>query len=202
MGFIRLASAAATCLALLASGCVAHESVGRPPSPGEVARINEAAAGRGRGLRVEYVDPLSPCGGGSCGAAEARTAARGELVIHPRSIAFCDDRQITFNTASGATQTIPTAAIKGVTARSSERERSAVIGAATGLGLGVVAALAGYVAANALSDPNAPKSSCDGCAAEVLIGLPVILGLVGLGVGYAIGAPRVFTFGDSPTDGR
>jgi hypothetical protein len=101
-------------VALLTSGCAVYETVGRPPTSAELQRINAVAA-RGRAMRVEY-DQAGPCAGGSCvgGAGKAEAIATGDFVVRPVSVASCDDREITFNTAGGATRTIPTARVVGL----------------------------------------------------------------------------------------
>jgi hypothetical protein len=203
LAICRIATATVSA-ALLASGCGTYETVGRPPTVAEIARINAIAA-RGRGMKVDY-DDAGPCAGGSCvgGSGKADAAARGELVIRPVSVASCDDRQITFNTAAGATRTIPTARVKGLKVSAADRDRTMLLGGSLGAAVGLVAALSIYILAHA----DFPDQSVDahptcgtGCDA-LIIGFPVVTTIVAGVIGHLIGSPRTFLFDDSALESR
>jgi hypothetical protein len=195
-------AAVTAAIALIAAGCAAYEPVGRPPTAGEIAHINSFAEGRGP-MQLEYVevDPIKSCAGGGCGGGEATAAAQGYLVIDPTRIESCDDRQITFRTVGGATQTIPTPLVAAVSAR--DRERGTLIGLAVGTSFGMIALIGGYFAGRALGgDPGAQQqqSSCGAACAVVIV--PAIFGVLGAGLGYLIGSRRVFRFSAPAPNGR
>jgi hypothetical protein len=178
MRFAPAIVALVTSSGLLAAGC-AHELVPQPPLPGDVLRINEAAADNDW-FRVEYVEPLA--------------AAEGVRVERPIAIAGVDERRISLRTRAGDVQTIPLELVRGVTVK--ERAPAVKVGALAGLAWGVLVIgglwLLGHLGPE---DPGAPPPRCDGgCQAKMfvpLLGVPTLIGGV---VGYFVGGRRTFDF--------
>jgi hypothetical protein len=183
MRFLAVASAT---LSLLLGGCVVHEPVAVPLSPGDVERINGVAS-ENHWLRVEYVEPIA--------------TQAGEHVDRPTAIASFDAVEIGFHTRAGDVETIPTAMVKGLTVK--ERGAGAAAGAGIGLGAGALVVGLAVLASSALSrggwpdsDPNRPSSSSsdadDTKAAIFFLVTPAIVGGI---VGYFVGGRRTFDFG-------
>jgi hypothetical protein len=158
-------------LALVAAtfGCGTVESVSRPPSSAELARIDQASKASG-GLTVEYVQTVEPCASGPCPDADRRPIAFARL-------ASVDARSITVESEIGRPTTIPLSEVKGV-AVSDGRGRSTAIGA--GILGGAV-----FVVTTLSLQSRCPVS----CAAPVGAFFGLGGAVVGAVVGYAIG-PR------------
>jgi hypothetical protein len=168
-------------LVALTSGCV-YEHVGRPPSAAQVARINAWAEDSGA-LTVDYA--VQPIGGAN--------QAPPLPVIDPISIASCDDRQVTFNTAAGGTSALPTPLIKAIRVPRGARQHAAVVGAEIGVVTGVAYSLLIGAMIAAFSSNNTCDHDC-GTVAVTMLALPVGFGLAGGGIGYLVGGERVFRF--------
>jgi hypothetical protein len=183
----------------LTTGCAVHESLARPPSPGEVVRINAEAAEHGP-LRVEPIVSVGSCAGGGCSAQQMASAASAAGVIEPVRVVASDRDTMTFTNAGGAPMAAPLVAIGGVSTL--DRGRGALVGAAVG---GATMALLGatgvYLLASLLpNDPGAQptQSTCDACSVAKLTALFGIEGaLVGAGLGALLGSRHFFDF-----DGR
>ena len=100
----------AALLVALTNGCATHASVGRPPSPAEIALINADAAAHGL-LRVEPLVPVGLCAGGGCSAEQMVSAANAAGVIAPVRVVASDDDTLTFTNAGGVPMTAPLAAM-------------------------------------------------------------------------------------------
>lgn len=161
--FVALLGAAAV---VGGSGCIAHRRVGRPPSAGEIAVINDEAMSAGP-LLVE-----------ARGAGTA--AAAGEWV----ALESADVRTLTLRARDGRRQSVPLDAVAGVSFEN--RGRGALVGAVS---LGVTSAAMGWGFAAAFKE-NDCSWDCAGMAA---IGLATGA-LAGAAIGYLIGGRTVFMF--------
>jgi hypothetical protein len=183
-------------LAAATFGCGTVESVSRPPSPAELARINEASKATG-GLTVRYVQPLDPCASATGPCADDRRP------IDFARLASVDARSITVESESGRTTTIPLSDVEGVSV-TGRQARSAAIGAAI-LGGTVFVVTTVLVAITEAKIARASDGGdlCGGIACAVP---GLVLGLVGAGVGagfgYAIGSNKrsstFFSFDSEP----
>jgi hypothetical protein len=164
----------------LAGGCSTTERVGRPPSPAEIARINDAARA-GRALVVEYAAPLPP----------------QRLADDPVTVASADTHDVTFITKDASPATLPLSSVAGVEVTADGRVRGAVIGGSIGAAL-ELGALALFVnALQGTNDPGAPQSSgCNAKCGEFIAIIGIEGALVGSLIGALIGTPRHFRFGD------
>ncbi len=201
------------------TACTVVERVGRPPSAGEIARINDAIAS-GRNTAVEapiglagYPVQQPPCAGGGCGTrvgplrvcadGACETAPLGATPIKdpPSAIASADDRQITFDTKLGGRLTLPTDLVTGVKVSGTHRTRGTLLGLGSGaladVGVGVL--VLGFRGLAASGDDGATPSRCaSACDAEIALAmLPALI--VGALVGNAVGVPQRFVFGDGAT---
>jgi hypothetical protein len=192
------------------SACATAESVGRPPSAAEIARINDAVQ-EGRALavlgpRVELpppcpeggcpqpvVQPIGRCAGGSCGEPSPRPGRDA-----PRTIASADGWTITFNTKLGGALRLPLASVAGVKVSGADRTRGALLGLA--IGAGADAIIGGSILLlSRTGDTNSNSApSCDaGCVEVAFIAMIPAL-VAGAFVGSAIGVPRYFLFDGAP----
>jgi hypothetical protein len=193
--------AAFTSLALMGAGCVAHETVGRPPSATEIERINEFSHDHG-GLSVAYVTSPPSCAAGSCGA-EERVGLLPERLTR---IVSCDERQMIVDTEEGKPWQLQTPTVVSVSARS--RGRGAAVGALVGLGIGVLETLGVLALAESSAfrdpDPSAPKppDTTAGDVARNGLVLSLSNALVMAGFGYLIGGRRSFDFQPLSAPGR
>jgi hypothetical protein len=170
----------AVVLLALASGCSTTERVGRPPSPAEIASINDAARA-GRALVVEYAEPLAP----------------QRLAEDPVTVASADAHDVTFITKDASPATLPLSSVAGVEVTADGRVRGAVIGGSIGAAL-ELGALALFVKAlQGTNDPGAPQSSgCNAKCGELIAIIGLEGALVGGLIGALIGTPRHFRFGN------
>jgi hypothetical protein len=184
--------------AALTSGCATHESLGRPPSPADLALVNAAAAGRT--LRVEPIVPIvqvGSCAAGGCTAADTVRASQAVGVVDPVRVLASDGEHVTFGDAGGLPRTVPLAPVAGVSTL--DRGRGALIGGvAGGLGMGAIGlALGTWLASLPPWDPGSPPppNQCKDCEAAALAGLLAVEGvLLGAGIGWAVGSRRYFDF--------
>jgi hypothetical protein len=180
---MRFLAVASVTVSLALGGCVAHEPVGVPLSPGEVERINGVAR-ENHWLRVEYVEPIA--------------TKQDAHVDRPSTIASVDDVAIGFRTRAGDVDTVPTAMVKGLTVK----ERAPGVSAGVGIGLGAGALVLGLAALASASlsrggwpdsDPNRPSSPpSDADTAKTAIFFLVTPAIVGGIVGYFVGGRRTF----------
>ncbi|HEY2730052.1 MAG TPA: hypothetical protein VGK52_08920 [Polyangia bacterium] len=176
-------------------GCGTVESVSRPPSPAELARIGEASKAAG-GLTVRYVQPVGACAWKRC--ADGVPGA----YLHPidfARLASVDGGTITVESELGRATTIPLSEVKGV-AVNGARGRSAAIGAGI---LGGTAFVVTTVLV-AIEEAKIERASdggdfCGGIACAVPgVALGLVGALVGAGFGYAIGSNKYFSFDPQP----
>ena len=166
---------------LLAGGCF-HEQVAWPPTPADIARINDAGEAN-NWFRVDYVEPLA--------------TAQGARIGYPIAIESVDDERIAFRNRYGQIHAVPTEMVKGVTVK----ERAGGVAAGAGAGLGVGGLMVGglYLLAVVLTgpdDPSAPSHPCDGaCVAKTVVPILVIPTVVGGIIGYFVGGRRTFVLG-------
>lgn len=143
-------------LLLVASGCVAHQSVGRPPSRAEIERINSYGQAHGD-LRIEYVSPAPVCAAGLCGLEHLGGGQPEEIA----GIVSSTVRDTVVLTEDGRNWTLRTETIAAAHARN--RARGAVVGALVGAALGMALTAGIYAVAESgsfrESDPSAPASS-------------------------------------------
>jgi hypothetical protein len=188
---------AVVCLA--ASGCVAHQPVGRPPSVEEIERIN--AYGQAHGdLRLEYVSPQPGCAAGSCGG-EQRDGGNPEEITR---IVSSTAQQTVVQTEDGRSWTLRTETITAAHARN--RARGAIVGALVGASVGIVltVALAGLLQSSGLSnsDPSAPPPSPSSTSDVFRFGaiLTLTQAAAWAGLGALIGGRESFDFGAPPPE--
>src|SRR4029078_2222128 len=140
-------------------GCF-HEQVAWPPTPADIARINDAGEAN-NWFRVDYVEPLA--------------TAQGAPIGYPIAIESVDDERIAFRNRYGQIHAVPTEMVKGVTVK----ERAGGGGAAGGGRRGGGGLMVGglYLLAVVLTgpdDPSAPSHPCDGaCVAKTVV--PILL---------------------------
>jgi hypothetical protein len=207
-------------VAVASSACTVVERVGRPPSVAEVVRINEAIT-RGHSVRVESTDastypalrprcagggcgtpvqPLPPCAGGACGPEPARGPRPVRDV--PRTISFVDDQKITFDTKLGGQVSLPFDQVKSIKVSSADRSLGALIGFGIGAAADVGFAAVLLAVSGAAVDNDGGGSTGSRCTSscEAAIGVLMLPALIaGTAVGYAIGVPHRFVFGDGAT---
>jgi hypothetical protein len=187
-------------LALVAAtlGCGTVESVSRPPSPAELARIDEASKATG-GLTIHYVQPVNAWTGKRCADGVPPGAYRRPIDF--ARLASVDARTITVESEIGRPTTIPLSEVKGV-AVNGGRGWPAAIGAGI---LGGTVFVVTTVLVESFEAKIARASDggnfCGGASPSCL--LPgVYLGLVGAvvgaGFGYAIGSSIFFSFDPQP----
>jgi hypothetical protein len=183
-------------LALVAAtlGCGTVESVSRPPSPAELARIDEASKATG-GLTVHYIQPVNACASGLC--------ADNRRPIDFARLASVDARSITVESEIGRPTTMPLSEVRGV-AVTGGRSRSAAIGAGIlGGTVFVVTTVLVAIKETQIARASDGGDFCGGISCAVP---GVVLGLVGAavgaGVGYAIGSSKgssiFFSFDPQP----
>jgi hypothetical protein len=163
--------------------CSTVEAVHRPPTPVEIAHINDVARESGS-LAVDVLP---------------RSGPPSALMIH--HVSRGDGRKLELVPEKGAAISMPLDEVTGFTVHRGAR------GAAIGAGIGASVALfeiLGIVAAGALlggasSDPGAPQSSgCDSKCAQFIVGTSAVLTGVGALVGAVIGSPRRFPLNLGP----
>ena len=160
-------------ISLLSSGCAEHLPL--PPTPADIARINEAARDENGYLRIEYVEPIPP------------ERAR---IVRPSAIESFDDGYVSFRTAAGDVSVVRLNRIRGVTVK--DRTRGGLIGAGLGLAL-AAASLAGFWL---LTDRGEGGSFCSQpCHVENIVLPFAILGAFGAMMGFWISGRRTFLFG-------
>jgi hypothetical protein len=176
-------------------GCATYEHVARPPSPDEVARIDEVAGERGP-VSVRYIQPLGACAGAGC--VKGAPSSRRRPVDFSR-LASADARALTFESASGVPTSIPLSEVEGV-AVTSGRGRAAAIGAGV---LGGTVLVVTTVWLTILTE-RIIRASDGGnfCSVASCAGPVLLIGLggaaVGALIGAAIGSTRVFQLDPPP----
>jgi hypothetical protein len=187
---------ALSCAALLAAGCATYEHVARPPSPDEVARIDEAAGARGP-VTVRYVQPIGACTAGGCADGAPNRARRPAVFAR---LASADARALTLEDASGVPTTIPLSDVEGLSVTGG-RARAAAIGA--GLLGGAVLVVTTVAVAILTAQIIRASDGVDYCNVGSCAGPVLLIGLggaaVGAGLGAAIGGTRVFQLDPSAT---
>ena len=181
----------ALAVSLLASGCAAHEKVGRPPSSTELQRINDYAADHGA-LNVEYVTPLPACAGGACRGMLEDRGLPDEIA----TVVSSDASETVVTTVDGRKWNLRASDIAGVSAR--DRGQGALVGAAVGGGAGLalsVLMVALFSGGGGFPDAPVTSTKSDSGDGFKLIVLMTALGALG-GVpwGYLIGGRRSFDF--------
>jgi hypothetical protein len=184
-------------LAMVATtlGCATYEHVARPPSPDELARIDEAAGARGP-VTVLYIQPIGACIGGGC--SKGAPSARRPPVTFAR-LASADARTLTFESASGVRTAIPLSEVEGV-AVTSGRGRAAAIGAGVlgGTVLVVTTVWLTIVTERIIrGDDGGDFCSVSSCAGPVLL-IGLAGAAVGAAIGAAIGSTKVFQLDPPP----
>jgi hypothetical protein len=177
---MRLQPLICAAIAIAVSGCLTTERVGRPPSPADIARINDAAShGSLSVLSTPYAAPELPasprCAGGGC---DQPSWARGRPA--PVAIATADARPLTHVLADGGRADVPMQAVAAVDVSGTRRAElagvGAGVGAATMFGLAGMAYLVGHM------EPSA--GGCDATCASAF----AIATVGGAAVGALIGA--------------
>jgi hypothetical protein len=163
------------CVSLVAGGC-AHQ-LPWPPTPADVARINQEAHAEDGYLRIEYVDPIA-----------SHWDAHNLRAVAIESI---DDDYIGFRTREGETSLLPSDRVLGVTVKDRD------LGGLIGVGLGTLAG-AGLIAGEWLFLAAIDVDGFDRCflycnASAVAFGLavPAFIGLV---TGYAVSGRKTYEF--------
>jgi hypothetical protein len=160
-------------ISLLSSGCAEHLPL--PPTPADIARINEAAREENGYLRIEYVEPIPP------------ERAR---IVRPSAIESFDDGYVSFRTAAGDLGVVRLDRIRGVTVK--DRGRGALIGA----GIGLVAVAAGLAGFWLLTDRGYGPGICSQpCPVSGIILPFAIAGAYGATIGVWISGRRTYLFG-------
>ena len=162
-------------VSLLAAGC-GHTLVW-PPSPAEVARINQDAADENGWLRVEYVEPIP-------------RAQR----VEPVAIEAVAATHVVFRTKTGEPRLVGIDAFKGVTIK----DRVLGVGIWGG---GLTAAMTALVLAYWHEGHTFDRypGNCFGCGDPeffaVMVGGAALVGVI---LGYALGIRRTYTFTGRP----
>jgi hypothetical protein len=186
---MRLPEVVAVVLACAAGACSTTQHVGRPPSPVEIAQIEEAAK-QGRALVVEYAPIVPLCAGGTCSPVAAH------LTYGPINLVL---QTISLDLKSGDRETLPLDLVSGLKVTGYGRMRGALIGASVFAGVEAVT-LGGLVLVlkGSNSQLGVPgRSQCDAKCAG-LWGIVTFQGaLLGGLVGAVVGAPLHFRF-DGP----
>lgn len=160
-------------ISLLSTGCAEHLPL--PPTPADIARINEAAREENGYLRIEYVEPIPP---------ERARIAR------PSAIESFDDGYVSFRTAAGDLGVVRLDRIRGVTVK--DRGRGALIGA----GIGVAAVAAAFAGFWLLTDRGDGPGICSRPCPVAGVVLPfAIAGAYGATIGVWISGRRTYLFG-------
>ena len=159
-------------ISLLSSGCAEHLPV--PPTPADIARINEEAREENGYLRIEYVEPIPP------------ERAR---IVRPNAIESFDDGYVSFRTAAGDLGVIRLDRIRGVTVK--DRGRGALIGG----GIGVAAEALGLFAFWLLTDRGEGAGLCSRCQVDRIVVPFAIFGAIGATIGVWISGRRTYLFG-------
>lgn len=189
---MRIFPVVAAAIAIVVSGCftVTTERVGRPPSPAEIAHINDTA--RHCSLSVltapdeASADQIATtCAAGGCGLPPW---ARGRAA--PVAISAADAGAITLVLADGAHVDVPMQSVASIDVGGTNRGKTAgagaAIGATTMLGLLGMGYLIGHM------EPSA--GGCDATCARTFAIATVGGAAVGALVGAIVGNTRRFTF--------
>jgi len=157
------------------AGCATQVTVVRPLPPEKEAEINSIVAGRQAEITVEG-EPESRV------SKDVHVAARG----------------VSFRQGWLPETEVPIASVRQIEVRN--RGRAAWQGFGIGAGIGAVLGGIGS-AAFAASGNLCESSSCNsasGFIAAVVVGGAFVAGLLGAGIGAAIGAPTTIEFKDAP----
>jgi hypothetical protein len=201
-----------------ALGCVTRERIASPPTPAELARVDDAVA-HGRSLVVDYSPRANPpgrpppkppaCDIGPCPTpvepvcASPACAELTPAVTRPAQVIAADPYTLTFGLRDGGRARLPLDRVDGLKVTGYGRGRGALIGASIGAGvtastlLVLVLALDGPKGSSLVpGQPYGCDSKCRG-----LFGLITIEGaILGGIVGAVIGTSHEFRLG-SATDG-
>jgi len=177
-------------LVLLVAGC-GHHPVGRPPTPADIAEINDFAAGDPAGMRLyagereRATDPVRPI---------------PDAPPRIRRILSADEHQLTVATDAGDVWLIEMEKVAGVAIRSRRPGRAALAGGAAGLGVGAVLALGELVFSG--PGPDAQVTATPGphplpvaLAVGTLIGFTVAGAVAGILIDRHSPASDTFGFG-------
>jgi hypothetical protein len=162
----------AVLLALFSAlGCTTFVPIHRPPTPDEIARINDTAENGG----PLVVEPLR---------------------LPVNRIARVDQRKVELVARTGAPLSLPLENVSGFTLK--RRDRGVAIGAGVGAGAALVeilglVALGALLSNSGLADPGAPHSSgCDDKCTEFIVGISAVSIGVGALIGGIVGSPQAF----------
>jgi hypothetical protein len=170
MRIARVIGSLLASVGVVAGGC-AHQ-LPWPPTPDDVARINQEAHEEDGYLRIEYVDPIA-----------SDWDAHNLKAVAIESI---DDDDISFRTREKKIELLPSERVRGVTVK--DRDRGGLIGAGLGAaaGAGVVAGI--WLVWSGLNDS---PSYVDPKAVAIAVAIPAFVGLV---VGYAVSGRKTYEF--------
>ncbi len=158
-------------LLVLAAGC-GHRRLARLPTPGDVAELNQLAAGDPAGIRLEYRPP-SACGPGPCTVQSIGPAPPARV----RRILSADDRQLTVVADSGEVWILDISRVAAASTQPPRPARGAAVGGVLGLVLGGLIALSIGV----LSEPG-PDAPVDAGPAHPL----PVAAMAGTVVGFTL----------------
>jgi hypothetical protein len=180
-------------LLLVISGCVAHESVGRPPAPADIERINAYAQAHGD-LRIEYVNTPLICASASC----LHSGQLEEIA----AIVSSNTRDTVVQAEDGKSWTLRTETIASAHARN--RLRGAAVGALIGAAVGIALTVAydSVIESGGFrdSDPSAPPpSTADSEIVKVGFLLTVTQTMGWAALGYLVGGRQSFDFDSVPS---
>jgi hypothetical protein len=168
-------------LALAAgSGCATHDRIARPPSPGDVARINGAAQGSAK-LSIQYVEALAP--------------PAAPRVDSPTSIVAADPEHLVVATSTGRPVSVALSSVDAVAVSGQRRGQGAITGAFAGLGAGLLIDLGLYALISATTEPlsdGGPKNTCSAHCAETFTAVALASALIGAGIGALVGSKTVY----------
>jgi hypothetical protein len=189
------AVAATLMLTVTMAACATHETMGRPPSAGQIARINTYADDHGP-MRVSYDVAPPSCVGYDCQTPAAAQRWSPRTAVYARRIEPIGEGTVALQLRDGGVQVQPLVSLDNVMVRN--RPRGALIGAGVGAALSLGFTLLGLLLIYEVR-PNDPPEGANTDCGKLCVTIPATMtvmgGIVGAVIGYSVAARRVFDFG-------
>jgi hypothetical protein len=170
-------------LTLTSAACATHETMARPPSVADIARINGFADKSGSMRVTSDLQPLGP------------PAAAFPPVVSAARLAPFGNGMVALQQRDGGAYLEPLVGLTSVTVR--DRPRGALIGAGIGAAAGLGVSLLALLLLRSVGRDDPSRGVSNDCDKTCIIAPAVVtLSAAGAGaiIGTAVGSPRVFDF--------
>jgi hypothetical protein len=161
------------------SGCATYDRVARPPSPSDIAGVNEIAA-RGGTFSLRYVEPLP--------LRAANAPAAPYDLPSPTGLVSADDERLVVSTAKGPPVAVPLARVKAIAVSGQRRDRGAILGGFIGAGTGMVLDFGLYELARSMNGSLSDGGGNDTCGDNRCVLPFTVVALSTAAIGAAFGA--------------